>query len=216
MANEKILILEAPWSFTIADTSATREIYSSAETLLSIHPEPVRIIQRPLVSTTYLDDIKQFVSLECNKRGPNIVVLSSHGCHTLVLRGNAKKHRRELRGFDDSINISVEIRRLTDSLKRTIFILDACEVGENISSFREAAGAAGAVGFSETVDWIDSSVFVLALLLKFQSSGVFHMKRARTSTGVTTPKAEKVVQEMKLGPYKSLMKSLSVQYSFGT
>jgi hypothetical protein len=133
-----------------------------------------------------------------------------------VGKGNAKKHRRELKAFDGDINISAQIRRLSASLKRTIFILDACEIGESIHSFQEAAGAAGAVGFSETVDWIDSSVFVLALLLRFQSAGVFHMKRARTSTGLTTPKVEKIVQDMKAGPYESLMKSLGVQYSFGT
>ena len=79
MANEKVLILEAPWSDDIEDTQATRDIYASAETLLRIGTNPVRIISRPLISTTYAQDIEQFVDLDCNRRGPNVVVLSAHG-----------------------------------------------------------------------------------------------------------------------------------------
>lgn len=215
MANEKILILEAPWSAHIADTRATRQIYSSAETLLSVHTEPVRIIQRPLLSTLYLQDIKQFVSLECNQRGPNVVILSAHGSHTLIETNNVNKHRRELEAFDGTINISVQIRQISLFLSRTIFILDSCETGREIASFRRAAGALGIIGFTESVDWIDSSVFVLAMLLKFQSESVFHLKRARSTTGNTTTRAQKVLQEMAGGKYKSLMESLGVTYSFG-
>jgi|GEM_PF-1794188 len=215
MANEKILILEAPWSSNIADTRATREIYSSAETLLSIHNEPIRIIQRPLVSTTYLEDIKQFVSLKCNERGPNVVVLSAHGNHSLVLRTGTDRHRRELQAFDGDVNISAEIKRISGLLSRTVFVLDACEVGENVRSFRKAAGAVGAIGFSKAVDWVDSSVFVLALLLRFQAQGFFHLKRARRNTGNTMPMAEKTISEMTNGAYKSLAKSLGLEYNFG-
>lgn len=215
MANEKILILEAPWSTSIADTRATRDIYSSAETLLSIHPEPVRIIQRPLVSTTYLNDIEQFVSLDCNKCGPNVVVLSAHGNHSLVQRSGMEKHKRELQAFDGEVNISAQVRSISASLRRTVFVLDACEVGENVRFFRRAAGALGAVGFSKMVDWIDSSVFVLALLLRFQNSGLFHLKRARGNRGNTMPKVEKIVRDMVTGSYKSLAKSLGFQYNFG-
>lgn len=212
MANEKILILEAPWSSNIADTRAVREIYSSAETLLSVHPEPIRIIQRPLVSTTYINDIDQFVSLECNKRGPNIIVFSAHGSHSLLKRSGGTKHRRELQAFDCDVNISAQIQKISANLGRTIFILDACEVGRNLKSFREAAKALGAIGFSEIVDWVDSSVFVLAVLLRFQDGGIFHLKRARTNRGNTMPKTQRIIEEMVNGNYKSLAKSLGVQY----
>jgi hypothetical protein len=214
VANEKILILEAPWSSNIADTRATREIYTSAETLLSVHPEPIRIIQRPLISKTYIKDIEQFVSLDCNKRGPNVVILSAHGNHSVIKQGNRTKNCRTLSAFDGDINISVQIQSISSNLSRTIFILDACQVGTNVHTFVKAAGALGAIGFSETVDWIDSSVFILALLLRFQSAKIFHLKRARTSNGTTKPKTEKIVQHMVSGVYKSLATSLGVQYHF--
>jgi hypothetical protein len=211
MPYNKILILEAPWSDNIEDTRATGEIYSSAETLLSIHSKPVRIIQRPLVSTTYLKDIGAFVDLECNQRGPNVVILSGHGAHSLV-RGS--KHRREMFALDDKIKISQKIRILRDKLVRTIFILDACEIGTDIESFREAAGALGAIGFASEVNWIDSSIFILALLLRFQEEEVYNPCRARRATETAKHKAERVVDEMIKGTYKSLAKSLRVNYSF--
>ena len=215
MAYEKILILEAPWSSNIADTRATREIYSSAETLLSVHLEPVRIIQRPLVSSTYLNDIGKFAALACNQRGYNLVIFSAHGTHSFVTRKEGKKHRRELQAFDSDINISTGIRTLRGKLGRTIFVLDACEIGTNVRSFREAAGALGVIGFAKEVDWIDSSVFILALLLRLQQSRVFHRRRIHKNTGVTQPKVEKVIKAMATGAYKSLARSLDIQYSFG-
>ena len=54
MATEKVLTLEAPWSDGIEDTQATQDIYASAETLLRIGSEPVRIIHRPLISSNSL------------------------------------------------------------------------------------------------------------------------------------------------------------------
>ena len=61
MANDKILVLEAPWSEDIEDTQATRDIYASAETLLRTGNKPVRMIHRPLIATTYTGDIERFV-----------------------------------------------------------------------------------------------------------------------------------------------------------
>ena len=212
MANEKILILEAPWSDDIEDTQATRDIYSSAETLLRIGPEPIRIIQRPLVSTTYVDDINKFVDLECNQRGPNVIIFSAHGSHTL---SKSNRNRRELEAFDEDINISKEIRRVGDKLQRSIIILDSCETGKNIKSFCKAASSLGAIGFSEDVDWIDSSIFILALLLHFQDKGIFNLKRARKRTSRTEPKTEETIREMLEGTYKSFKKPLGIEYDFG-
>jgi hypothetical protein len=110
--------------------------------------------------------------------------------------------------------MSTGIRKLNAELARTIIVLDACKVGTKIGSLREAAGALGTIGFSKDVSWVDSSIFVLALLLRFQQHGVFHLKRARKSTGLTQPKAEKVLEEMKDGPYKSLWDYLGVESTF--
>ena len=212
MANEKILILEAPWSHNIEDTQATREIYASAETLLRLGPQPIRIIQRPLVSTTYLDDIEKFVDLKCNRKGPNVIIFSAHGSHELTEKN---KNRRELEAFDRSINISVDIRPLKEKLERTIIILDSCQVGKKVESFRKASGSLAAIGFRGDVDWVDSSIFILALLLNFQNEGVFHLERVRKSTPKTEPKPEKIIRTMLESTYKSFEKPLGIEYSFG-
>ena len=130
MANEKVLILEAPWSDDIEDTQATRDIYASAETLLRIGANPVRIISRPLISTTHVQDIEKFVDLDCNKRGPNVIALSAHGrALNRRARGQRLRIKRQLEAFDGKINISKGIRPLQEKLTRSIFVLDSRSVG---------------------------------------------------------------------------------------
>ena len=204
MANEKILILEAPWSDDIENTKTTREIYTSAETLLRLGPHPIRIIPYPLVSATYRDVIKHFTNLQCNKHGPNVIVLSAHGSHTL---SKENKNRRHLVAFDGEINISREFRLLKGNLGRTIIVLDSCEVGTNIKSFRNASGALGVIGFTKDVSWVDSPVFILAVLLHFQEEGVFHLERDRNKTIRDT------IKTMLEGMYKSFETSLGIEYS---
>ena len=166
-------------------------------------------ITRPLLAMRFSDDIFQFVSLPSNERGPNFVILSAHGYHTFSDR---RKHRRILGAIDGEINISREIIDLVkfheSPLKRTIFILDSCTVGEGIRAFLRASGALGVIGFSEAAEWIDSSVFILALLLKFQQEGVFQMKR------VSPTRPDRVLQQMEKDVYRSLMGSLGVKYEF--
>ena len=211
MASEKILILEAPWSHNIEETQATRDIYTSAETLLRVGPQPIRIIQRPLVSTTYLDDIKQFVELECNQAGLNIVIFSAHGSHTLL---EENIHRRELDAFDGSINISKEIRRIKEKLRRTIIVLDSCEVGQKVASFRRASGSLAAIGFTKGADWIDSSVFILALLLRFQEDEIFYSEDVLESTAELASGPRETLKEMLKGPYKLFKRHLGIESSF--
>ena len=214
MAFEKLLILESMWSDDITDSRTTKEVYTSLQTLLSLHDDPIRIIQRPLISKIYIDDMVKFVSLDANQKGPNVIILSAHGAYSYIDRKGSKKNRRELEAFDKTINISIDIREISEQLQRTIFILDACEVGENIQSFLKASNALGVVGFKNNVNWIDSSVFILALLLKFQEGGVFHLKRACTRTKNQIPMPEKIINEMKNELYSPLMKSLGVAYKF--
>ena len=214
MAFEKLLILESSWSQDITDSRTTKEVYTSLQTLLSLQDEPIRIIQRPLISKTYISDIEKFVELDANQKGPNIIILSAHGSYNDVGKKGKVVHRRELQAFDKKINLSRDIRKISEKIQRTIFILDACEIGEGIASFLKASKALGVIGFTESVDWIDSSVFILALLLKFQQNGVFHLQRARKSTDFITPLPEKVLMEMKDGKYKLLAKSLGLKYKF--
>ena len=215
MANEKVLILEAPWSDDIEDTQATRDIYASAETLLRIGTKPVRIISRPLISTTYVQDIEKFVDLDCNRRGPNVIVLSAHG-RTFERKDHRKRFRikRQLEAFDGKINISKGIRPLKDKLARSIVVLDSCSVGISPKGFRKHSGALAVIGFADRVDWVDSSMFVLAMLFRLHQDNVLSLQRARSSTKKTTSRTEAVIKAMIRGPYYSMAKSLGVQTAF--
>ena len=215
MANEKVLILEAPWSNDIEDTQATRDIYASAETLLRIGTDPVRMIHRPLISTTYVGDIEQFVDLDCNQRGPNVIVLSAHGEVIRKRRSNRKRIiQRRLTAFDGEIDVSSGIRRLHEKLARSIVVLDSCELGASLSSFHTHSGALGVMGFAEEVDWVDSSMFVLAMLFKLHQEKVLNLKRARHSTDARRSRAETVITTMIEGPYASVADSLGVRTAF--
>ena len=217
MANEKVLIFEAPWAPDMIDrTHTTRDIYTSAETLLQVGPNPVRIIQRPLVSSCYIGDIKKFTELECNQRGPNFVVFSAHGAFDKVTRAEGRRfNRRRLTAFDGDVNLSAGIQRIAESLHRTIVILDSCDIGTNIRAFFRASGAAGVIGFTKDVDWVDSTMLILAVLLKYSEAGVMTQARIRRATEKTVPSQQRVLKEMIDGPWKSLAESLGIDSYFG-
>lgn len=213
MAYEKILVLESNWAEGdedyIADSRSTTRIYSAVETLLSLREDPVFVLQRPLLASRYLVDIEQFIRLKANSKGPNFIILSGHGEHEFVKKTNGDQaHRRIIHAIDGKINISTDLRKLNQKLKRTIFILDACSTGQKIESFRAATGALGAIGFSNDVSWVDSACFLLAFLLKCQEDGVFQLKRARRE------RPKEILESMSTTTYKSIAKSLGLQYSF--
>ncbi len=219
MAFEKILILESRWGDDIADTRSTTVIYRSLEALLSLHEKPVRIISLPLIKS-YQDDISGFVSLESNRRGPNVIIISAHGRY----RSRRKKHgtagSRLVEGFDSPLNLSADFwkhyRLNPERLKRSIFILDSCEIGKSIKVFLKISGAYGVIGFDREVDWIDSTVFIFALLSKYQERGVFQLERTRLNNGWQTPLPERILEEMEDGAYSTIMDELGVRYEFRT
>ena len=162
----------------------------------------------------YLQDIEQFLDLGCNRRGPNVIVLSAHG--NVVKKRSRKRlrFRRQLTAFDGEININKGIVQLKDKLARSIVVLDSCSIGVSLDKFRERSRALAAIGFADEVDWVDSSMFVLALLFKLHQESVLSMKRARSSTENTTSRTETVIAVMIKGPYASMAKSLGVQTAF--
>ncbi len=208
MAYEKILILEGDWADDISDTRSTARIYGSIETLLSLQEEPIYIIHRPMLSSRFAEDVRQFVSLPANQRGVDVIILSGHGKKKLIRRGGKKKHRRKISAIDGDIDLGIEIRDLSPKLKRSILILDACEIGRSLDSFKEISGALGVIGFSKEVNWIESSAFLLALLCKYQEAGVFQFKRRSSVT------PQKILEEMKEGSFRTLIENLGVEYSF--
>lgn len=99
MANENILVFEAPWSSRIDRTQATRDIHTPAETLLLAGPEPVRVTHRSLVSSRHVQDIGSLASLECNQCGPNFILFSAYGSFA-TLRHRQGRVRRAPGAFE--------------------------------------------------------------------------------------------------------------------
>ena len=212
MAYEKILILESTWANDaddyIRDSRSTARIYLSFESLLSLHDEPVFAVHRPLLAGRYLADIRQFVALPANRNGLNAVILSAHGSFSRVRRANRLVNRRRLHAIDGEVKLSRDIHDLKGMLGRTMFILDACDIGARVAAFRRAAGALAVVGFSKRVDWVDSAAFVLALLLHMQSDGIFHLRRAAHK------RLMRLLNSLRRGPYRSLADALGVEWAF--
>lgn len=213
MAHEKILILESTWALEaddyISDSRSTARIYLSFESLLSRHDVPVFAVHRPLLASRYVEDIRQFVSLPANAREMNIVILSAHGSFTQVQKGDKKVNRRRLQAIDGEIKLSRDIHGLKGELNRTVFILDACDVGARVEEFRKAADALGVIGFSQSVGWADSAVFVLALLLHIQTIGIFQEPQSSAPALV-----RHLVDDLRQGTYKSLAKALGLEVAW--
>ena len=115
---------------------------------------------------------------------------------------------RRLHAIDGEIKLPNDIHRLKGKLARPVFILDACDVGSHVGAFRNAAGALGVIGFSESVDWVDSAVFVLALLLHMQSNGIFQKSKSATWD------IKRLVNNFRDGAYKSLSRSLGFEVAW--
>lgn len=210
--NRKILILESNWAENevdyIKDSRSTTKIYSSIESLLSLHDKPLQIIQRPLLACRFVIDIKQFINLDENKKGINIIIISGHGSLDRKTKNGKKRLSRKLSAIDGDINISIEIRKLSELLSRTIIILDSCTVGTKISSFKKISGALGVIGFSESVDWIDSAVFIFSLLCKYQEQKVFFLQRK------SHIKPKQILDKMKSSHYGPFFEELGIEYDF--
>jgi len=211
----RLLILEGSWGEKpndyISDSLSTTRVYSALEALLWIHGTPIRIIQRPLLNGRFISDLHQFTSLRSNKTGINIVVLTAHGKKRSKqkLHSRRKTHKRTLRAIDGTLNLSAKIQKLSQKLSRTILIIDSCQVGADLGSLLQASGALGIIGFAADVDWIDSSTFVLAILLKFHEEGVFTSTKSRALTA-----ARRVMSQMESGAFSSLWEELEAEYLF--
>ena len=143
-------------------------------------------------------------------------MLSAHGKFDIRKRGSKPKLviQRRLTAFDGEVDVGRGVRPLKEKLARSVIVLDACKLGLTLSNVRVLSGALGVVGFAEEVDWVDSSMFVLAMLFKLHQEDVFNLKRARRSTDVKRSRAETVISDMIEGPYASMKDSLGVRTAF--
>lgn len=214
MAYERILILESTWAASeddyIGDSRSTARVYLSFETLQSRHEQPVFAVHRPLLAARFVEDIRQFVELLANTQGPNLIILSAHGSFRTQRRSGGKCNVRRLRAIDGLLRLSRDIHALKGYLERSVLVLDSCEVGTNIGAFRSAAGCLGAVGFRESVSWVDSAALVLGLLLNLQEKGVFSADDSQLR------RVRDVIDGMSTGPYESLARHLGLETAFAS
>jgi len=213
VGHEKILVLESTWAEEpdeyLTDTSSSSQVYRALEVMASTQEHPITTVVRPLLAKRFARDLRGFTALPANTGGNNVIVLCGHGDLAEVDVGKRKKrvkHRRVLKAYDGDLDLDAEIKVAAEesSLERSIIILDSCFVGEAPKKFRRRCGALGVIAFREEVDWVDSSVFVLGLLLHFMEEGIFHMKRR------SPVRPKRVLEAMTEGPYASLAEALGV------
>lgn len=194
MALEKLLILETDWQ----EGKPAGRLYASLAQLPA--EPPLECLRRPFLAATYLQELRDFVRLPANRKGINVVVFSAHGYYQ-------PGEPRLLKGMDGRVDLG-ELRDLRGQLRKTIFILDACQVGSDLHSFISATDALGVLGFQKQVNWLASSVFVLALLRRFHQDGVFHLRRH------SPIRPRKILDSMQAHEYHPLMTQLGVTYLF--
>lgn len=203
-----VLILEGNWGEDYAtyltDSRSTSRLYTALEDLLSLK-QPLKFIQRPLLNSRFVQDIQNFITLTENQEGGTVIILSAHGERIETDDGRTRK--RVLNALDGSLNLSLQIKGVRD-LGRTILILDSCEVGEGLKSFQKIAKALAVVGFGKSVNWIDSTLFVLALLDKLNQNGYFSNKAEIDKV------AKKAIEKMWKNPYLELTKTLEAEKEF--
>ncbi|MCP4702940.1 MAG: hypothetical protein GY862_39675 [Gammaproteobacteria bacterium] len=208
MSHEKLLIIESDWTkgngTQSTQTRSSAKLYASVENLVSGGNPIVCSVIKPFLTTAYLKDIEYFVKLPANRKGPNVIIISSHGFYD---RTDCREGHI-VAAIDAQIDLGNEIRFLAALLKRTVFILDACHIGVDLASFRAASGALGVIGFQKEVNWTASSAFVLALLRRYVYEGVFGMRRS------SPVKPLNVLKSMQQDGYGSLMAQLGVAYEF--
>ena len=214
MKNTKVLIIEGPWSDRVDDNTSTTSFYSAAEQILSDGVRPIHVAKRPLIPSLYLRDIESFLDLPCNESGPNVIIMSAHGYIVRRKSSDRKGFRRAMSAFDGRINITKELPQLKEKLNRSVVVLDACNIGIKPLSLLDRCGAIAVIGFGKKVVWTDSSMFVLALLLKLQEARVFELRQVRELTSVRRPRIERVINGMVEGVYSSLSVSLNVETAY--
>lgn len=202
----RVLILEGNWgedeTTYLTDSRSTSRLYTALEDLLSLGSKPVQFIQRPLLASRFAQDIRSFVSLTKFQRGGTVIILSAHGSRRKTRTG---KKRRILQALDGKLNLSRQIKDVGDVLGKTILVLDSCEIGEKLELFQRVAKALAIIGFTQDVGWVESAVFILALLDKLDDYKYFS-----NAAGIRDA-ATGAINAMWRAPYKSLAEHLGAE-----
>lgn len=193
----KILLLESDWSAVLPDAPA--RVRSAAKLYAAVLARAQAEIL-PLHKASWREDLLRFSALPENQRGPNIIVISAHG--------HWRDKQCVLAAADGQFDMCRELAALRKQLRRSLFILDACNLGRGVEEFQHASGALGVIGFQGSVEWTASNVFVLTLLRAWQAAGVFELKRALPG------RAKQVLEKLPRQGYADLMNGLGVRSAF--
>jgi hypothetical protein len=203
------LILEGNWAENqadyLADSRSTARLYTALEDLLSLDGTPIKFIHRPLLTTRFTQDVRDFIKLTEKQNGGTVIILSAHGARIRTPKG---KKRRVLDALDGELNLNARIKEVNDVLDKSILVLDSCKVGKNLKIFQKAANALAVIGFNKNVGWVDSTAFILALFDRLDKTDFFS-----TKTGIRGA-ARKAISKMWLPPYGDLAEHLGAGKAF--
>jgi len=197
----KLLILEAAWRKH--PTSAPTETRSASALYVAAVQGPTLQVERhALRADTLVQRVNTFVGYPENRRGLNVIVLSAHG-HYDALSG-----RRTLAMDDGAAEFYPLLAAIGPHLRRSLVMLDACQIGQQPQHLRQALALLGVVGFAREVSWTASGVLMHALLRRWMEAGVFHLRRA------SPIRAKRVVESFFHNEYKMLSQRLALTYAF--
>jgi hypothetical protein len=179
----KLLILEGEWQHAQAHSSGHLYARVCAGQALQA---PLRL--------DWAQTARAFTALAENRRGVNCIIISTHASSEAfaTLDGSA---------LLTTLAASVDLRR-------TLLLLDSCHAGARAAELRATSGALAVIGFATEVDWLASSVFILALLRYWHRSGVFTLRRC----SATRPRQG--FAALAHGSYQQMMTKLQVRACF--
>lgn len=201
-----VLVLEGSWaeeeSTYLIDSRSSARFFIALEDVLLIEENPIKFINRPLLKNRFTQDIIDFTSLTNRKAGGTVIILSAHGSQIRTRKG---KRRRILEALNGKLNLSVTLSNLKCNLTKTIVVLDSCDLGDGLASLQKRTNALGMIGFRQSVDWVDSAIFIMAFLYKLASENFFSAKKDLKKI------TKRVIDSMSESPYNEFIKHLDVE-----
>ena len=158
------------------------------------------MIYRPLISSTFVEDIKKFINLDCNRHGVNLIIFSAHG--RVDDWADEPEMTRIMKAFDGEIDFGREMRKLKGKLSGSIIFLDVCNSAEDLFGLYPDTGALGILGFVQDTNWSEAPVFLLTLLTDlYQGGALDHVSEEKYSNEKRSDVVE-LIQKMISKTYK--------------
>lgn len=196
----KLLVLESDWrrqpQQAPTQQRSSAALYASVERLQHSKSPPLHCLSYPLLAHTCAQHMSDFIALPINRRGPNVIIISSHG----------RWHRRQffISAGDNLLRLEQLQTQFSERLQRSLVVLDMCQSGAAIQSFCRSTRALGVIGFAHPVDWLGSSLWVLSLLRQWYAAELFAMRRC------SSIRPAQVLQKMSTQAHAQLTQRLKV------